>query len=93
MVRSQATSCQDFAASVPATRGSLPPLDPASLKLYSGGVLRKDIPSRRRTHTKPGCKIPLELRGKTLPRDPGNLLFLGFRGFFVNFDTLEPSVS
>ena len=66
MVRSQATSCQDFAASVPATRGSLPPLDPASLKLYSGGVLRKDIPSRRRTHTKPGCKIPLELRGKTM---------------------------
>ena len=37
MVRGEATSCQDFAASVPATRGSLPPLDPASLKLYSGG--------------------------------------------------------
>src|ERR1700687_4459490 len=33
-------SCQDFAASLLATKGSLPPLDPASLKLYSGGEYR-----------------------------------------------------
>ena len=38
MVRGETTSCQDFAASVPATRGLIAaPWTPASLKLYSGG--------------------------------------------------------
>jgi hypothetical protein len=43
MGRSEATSCQDFAASVPATRGLIAaPWTPASLKLYSGGCTTGD---------------------------------------------------
>src|SRR5579864_13876 len=65
-MKAKQTSCPDFAASVPATRGLIAaPWTPASHLLCSTAQ-KRSVSSRRKTHTKPGSAIPLEPCAKTI---------------------------